>query len=110
MRPPDMNDGSALLTQWKKAGLRSREAVIVEGLLAATADVLRRMKDDFDRKLAELEQHKGIAYRGIYSAEETYSEGDYVTHAGGLWHANETTRSRPGSDQSFQLCVKRGRA
>jgi hypothetical protein len=61
-------------------------------------------------RIAELEQAKGISYRGIWSEDEQYSEGDYVTHAGSLWHANETTRSRPGRDSTFQLCVKRGRA
>ena len=63
-----------------------------------------------EAKLAQLEQRKGFAYVGIWSASETYTEGDFATHAGSLWHCNAaTSRSRPGTDDSWQLAVKRGR-
>ena len=63
-----------------------------------------------ERRLAELEERRAMSYRGIWSQDEHYSEGDYCTHAGSLWHANEGTRSHPGRDASWQLCVKRSRA
>ena len=68
-------------------------------------------------KLARLEakltalEHKKVFCRGVWDGSETYTEGDFATQAGSLWHCNvATSRSRPGTDDSWQLAVKRGRA
>jgi hypothetical protein len=59
--------------------------------------------------VSELEQNKGIAYRGVHLDGDLYEAGDYVTRSGSLWCALERTRARPGRDTSWQLCVKNGR-
>ncbi len=80
--------------------------------MEATAAALRLRDERFaaiEARVAALAAEKGIAYRGVWESGETYEPGDYVTDKGGLWHANETTRSRPGTDGSWQLAVKRGK-
>jgi hypothetical protein len=38
-----------------------------------------------------------------------YQARSIVAYDGSMWHANETTRSRPGRTGAWTLCVKRGR-
>ena len=63
-----------------------------------------------ERRLAELEQNKGIAYRGVHLDGDHYEAGDYVTRSGSLWCALEPTRSRPGTRFLLAVvCQKRAR-
>lgn len=39
----------------------------------------------------------------------TYEEGFMVTFGGSVWTAKRDTTSKPGTDDSWQLCVKKGR-
>ncbi len=39
----------------------------------------------------------------------TYEEGFLVTFGGSVWIAKRDTTSKPGTDDSWQLCVKKGR-
>lgn len=48
-------------------------------------------------------------YRGIHDKEKSYTLGDCVTHDGSTWVAKEKTTSRPGTDATWQLMVKKGR-
>jgi Collagen triple helix repeat (20 copies) len=48
-------------------------------------------------------------WRGTFDATRKYQPGDCVTLAGGVWHANVATSTRPGTDaHDWQLMVKRG--
>jgi hypothetical protein len=47
-------------------------------------------------------------YRGVFKEGTAYDAGDMVTHGGSLWHANETTKAKPG-EGPYTLCAKRGR-
>jgi hypothetical protein len=55
-----------------------------------------------------LDARPGFKYWGIWSGARECSPGDFVTHAGSLWHANATTRARPGTGPEFTLVCKRG--
>ena len=139
---------------WEKAGLKPREALLMEATLTATADVLKEQnkrlaaleagrggktrylahnpdgsvgpnyvepvsKDQvsaliervmqLESQVAALAAEKGIAYRGVWESGETYQAGDYTTDKGSLWCCLETTRSRPGTNGSWQLAVKNGK-
>lgn len=49
-------------------------------------------------------------YRGVFTSDEEYVEGDMVTFGGSLWHANETTKDKPGEgSRAWTLAAKRGR-
>lgn len=48
-----------------------------------------------------------MIYRGVYRDGQPYSEGDTVTWAGSLWHANKATAGKP-DDGDWTLCVKKG--
>jgi integrin beta 3 len=48
-------------------------------------------------------------WRGTFDATRRYQPGDCVTLAGGVWHANVATSTRPGAEaHDWQLMVKRG--
>jgi integrin beta 3 len=51
-----------------------------------------------------------LLYRGIYREGEAYLPGHTATHAGSLWHCNESTSDKPGEgNKAWTLIVKRGR-
>lgn len=52
-----------------------------------------------------------IIDRGIFTAERTggYERGDAVSFGGSTWFAQRSTKSRPGTDDSWRLAVKKGR-
>lgn len=62
-----------------------------------------------ERRLAQVEATKGIAYRGIWTEGTLYSRGDFATSGGSCWHANCETYSKPGESPDWTLAVKCGR-
>lgn len=48
-------------------------------------------------------------YKGVYDANKVYGASEAVTWDGSLWFANRNTKSKPGTDDSWTLAVKRGR-
>ena len=47
--------------------------------------------------------------RGVWNAENQYNEGDVATHDGSAFIAKKSTRDKPGTSDSWQLMVKRGK-
>lgn len=47
--------------------------------------------------------------RGVFKDGQGYEPGDGVTWAGSWWIAQEKTESKPGTDSTWRLAVKRGR-
>jgi hypothetical protein len=72
-------------------------------------DPLRNQIAMLEARIAQIEaQHAELRYRGIWQSECKYERGNFATHAGSLWHAEEITYSKPGTDGSWKLCVKNG--
>lgn len=73
------------------------------------------VKGYVDRSLREIHdrldaiEKKGIEYKGVYQSAQEYKRGHIVTHKGAMWHANVFTRSVPGTNAEWTLCVKAGR-
>ena len=66
-----------------------------------TAPMLKRIED--------LERRPKMEYLGIWNAEKFYEIGDVVTDHGSMFFCRQSTRERPGENNScWQLCVKRG--
>lgn len=88
--------------------------VIRQHTESALAPVLARL-DALERENAELKAAgaKTLAdfYRGTWqpSAFDPYQRGMAVTHDGCLWIARAETRAKPGTNDDWQLAVKRGR-
>lgn len=62
------------------------------------------------RRVVELESRPvGMKYCGVWDAKDSYTEHEMVTLSGSLWACRDATRSRPGTDETWQLCVKKGR-
>jgi hypothetical protein len=38
-----------------------------------------------------------------------YAEESFVTSDGSIWHANQSTDTKPGTDNNWTLAVKKGR-
>jgi hypothetical protein len=98
--------GSRLATIETRTGALSLIAgrEVPAGKLAAIETMEQRIRD--------LESKPGLTYRGVWDANTQYNEGDFVTDHGSCFHANRSTRDRPGygSDRSkdWTLAVKRG--
>jgi hypothetical protein len=65
-----------------------------------------------------LEQHigelkartKDFQYVGVFKAEREYKRGNFVTHAGSVWHCDEPTTETPGKSNAWTLAVKSTRS
>lgn len=60
-----------------------------------------------EQRVAEIERHP-FRYSGAWEAG-SYDKGEFASHRGSLWFCHEPTSSRPGTDETWQLCVKKGR-
>lgn len=80
------------------------------------AEITKAFKEHIDRvvkpleaRIAELEaKHSQLKYVGVWRPDREYQAGNFATHSGSLWHAEERTFSRPGSDGTWRLAVKNG--
>jgi hypothetical protein len=92
---------------FSKTAIKTGElAQILSKLVEAHRELKARIKTLEER----LDQGKGLRYRGVFQAAETYQEGNMVTFKGALWIAVKGTRSKPGEpDSGWQLAVKSGR-
>lgn len=48
-------------------------------------------------------------YKGVYEQDESYEPDDMVTFGGSVWVAGAETKSKPGTDDTWKLAVKKGR-
>lgn len=65
--------------------------------------------DALEEKVRDAERKGyGIRYAGVWRDGKSYECGQFATHRGGLWHANEDTETRPGSGPHWTLAVKSG--
>ena len=64
------------------------------------------------KRLEDLEARPpSMRYRGNWNKGGSWSEGDVVTEAGSIWHANRATSVQPGINdvnRDWTLCVRRG--
>lgn len=70
--------------------------------------VLEKRVEALEAKLSAWDR-KSFQYCGVWSAKDAYGEHDFVTHDGSMWCCLTPTSSKPGTDESWQLCVKKGR-
>jgi hypothetical protein len=76
-------------------------------IAAAVREYIERELGDIKKRLAEVEQ-RTLRYVGTHTDGKIYKPGEMVSHSGSLWHCESETVSRPGTDSSWRLCVKRG--
>jgi hypothetical protein len=82
-------------------------AKVAQAIVAAVKG--RDLKiEALEARIAELEREP-FRYDGPHETGKAYSRRTFVTHAGSLWHANQTTASRPGDGPAWTLAAKRGR-
>ena len=88
------------LSMMQMRGADGARLVEVENLLREVATLRDRVKT--------LEERGTLRYMGVWKDGVGYEQGAFVTHAGSMWHADETTVSKPGTCSAWTLCVKRG--
>jgi hypothetical protein len=83
--------------------------VIAEKIKEAMTPVDARLKT-LEFKLAQIEiKARQLRYAGVWVAGVCYRQGNFISHAGSLWHCNFDTETQPGKDfDAWQLVCKRG--
>jgi hypothetical protein len=79
-----------------------------DGARLAELENLVREVEALRMKVKTLEERGTLRYMGVWKDGVGYEQGAFVTHAGSMWHADETTVSKPGTCSAWTLCVKRG--
>lgn len=74
-------------------------------VVTAKRRALEKRVDALESKLAEVSIMK---YLGVHENGRVYERGEFVSHAGGMWHANRANKQRPGDGDAWTLAVKRG--
>jgi hypothetical protein len=96
---------------------QSNEGATV-GQVAAVVEIFGEQIRKLDAKLGKLILHEAriaeleanlFEYAGVWRDGE-YRRGQFVTHQGGIFHCNERTTARPGTNKQWQLAVKSGRS
>lgn len=93
-------------------GRNGRDALELENFEIGLAEDGRTLTMVLARGEQRVERQIKLAhvlYRGIYKVGEQYSRGDSVTWGGSTWIAMRDTQSKPETDDSWKLAVKRGR-
>ena len=75
--------------------------------------MIAQLTDAIGKLRAEIAELKSSAqefpYKGVWREGGVYAKGDFCTHQGGLWFANEANSARPGGGSgAWTLAVKRG--
>ena len=82
-------------------GFQSRRCSGFRQFNTVTAPLLKRIE--------ELERRPKMEYMGTWDANKQYEIGDVVTDHGSMFFCRQSTRERPGENNScWKLCVKRG--
>jgi hypothetical protein len=86
------------------AYMSSQHIAIREGF-----GVLLGMVREMQERVEKLEAEPRMKFAGTWKPDKSYSVGDCVTYAGGIWHGNIATKGfRPGTGSAWTLAVKRG--
>jgi hypothetical protein len=89
-------------------GKTSLQAAFDAGF-ASVKGYVDRSFEQFEQRIAQLEAHtREMRYCGVWREGTEYREGNLCTHAGGLWHCERATTSKPGLDSCWRLSVKAG--
>lgn len=79
----------------------------LESLAVAAGESMRDLLAPISARLDALEADRSeFKYTGIWKANHEYRKGNFVTHAGGMWHCNDATTETPGKCNSWTLAVK----
>jgi hypothetical protein len=97
-----MQFGRELAQQIKHSIKQPTEAAIAA--LEARIAALETRVDELQTASGELR------YVGTWRDGREYQRGNFTTANGSLWHCEQPTRSRPGTDSTWKLAVKKGTA
>ncbi|MEP9347873.1 hypothetical protein [Xanthobacter sp. KR7-225] len=80
---------------------------------AAAMELVTESNKRLADRIAALERagnSESVKYSGVWQRKDAYARGAFVTHRGGLWHANtDTAGVEPGKTRDWTLAVKAGK-
>jgi hypothetical protein len=79
----------------------------VRRMRQAIAKFVAKQTSRLEREIEALKDQSGSVPRHL-AAGGTYEQGSMAIRRGSLWIAKEITASAPGTDATWQLCVKSG--
>jgi len=96
---------------WRKSEMQRKTIeLFAKGLAPVIRQFVAQQVEPLKQRIAELEQRENnLKYLGTWQASGEYQRGNFISHDGSMWCATRDTRSRPGTSNDWQLCVKRGR-
>jgi len=72
-------------------------------------DELQTKIKTLEEDVRRLSDQSPLKYVGVWNEHQQYDHGNLCTDHGSLWHANQSTRRRPGTSKDWTLAVKRGK-
>jgi len=85
-----------------------RPATLIE--VWAIVDTLKAHALRLQERIETLErQGPELRYCGVWREGNAAERGNFYTHQGSIWHANEPTTTKPGTSDSWTLACKHGR-
>jgi hypothetical protein len=79
-----------------------------EELTEIIRDFVSRAIQPLKDRIEKLEARGEVKVCGVWLQDREYENGNLAVHNGSLWCAQARTKSRPGTDSSWQLYVKQG--
>jgi hypothetical protein len=93
----------------RRRPIKRRPALkLYESMGRVTAETIRNAIKPLEDRIAALESAP-TEFKGIWTQGTKYAARSIISHDGSMWHANETTKDKPGTSASWTRCVKRCR-
>lgn len=95
--------------------MQQQIAVLIKSLSTVLREKLTPMQARIaalESRIDTLEKRPPTSYKGVWSASERYTRGDFVTYGGSVWAAARDTQTKPGFEQQSRdwvLAVKAGK-
>ena len=93
--PPPMHDEDV----W----IRTQLLPTIGRFVSAQVRPLQKRIEELENKTANWK------YVGTFKSGDVYHAGNFCTFSGSLWHCQSSTIATPGTDETWQLCCKRGK-
>ena len=82
---------------------------LMKDIAEVTKEYVAKQIATRDARIKALEERPVLKYMGVWAEEQQYNAGNLVTRAGSIFHANRSTRAKPGEGSAdWTLAVKRG--
>lgn len=101
-------------------GKDGKDGITIEHLKAAVTEMRAELRAEIVKSIRFSGRQWSIdgeviatvpvpVYRGVFQSDQQYEAGDLATFGGSVWHCNNATTEKPGTNGNWTLAVKAGR-